>query len=273
MTPDPADAAGGPDHRDPAAPSPQPRAFARIGHAQWADFWAGTKAIAPLMPGSAVFGLAVGALINLAGWPAWLGPYASATVSAGASQIAIIDALTQGAPAIIAIVTALVINARLALYSASLAPVFAAFPTRWKLLLAYLMTDQSAAVSVITADKWPDPVRRRWFIFGVSGPFTGVWILGTAAGAILGPVIPSEWQIGFIVPLMFIAVLVPALRTLPAVAATGISVAVVLLLKDLPYGLNVLAGALAGIGLASFIPDRADAGAGTAPGSPEEVAE
>ena len=230
--------------------------FARIGPAQWRDFWTGTKAIAPLMPGSAVFGLAVGALINLAGWPAWLGPYASATVSAGASQIAIIDALTQGAPAIIAILTALVINARLALYSASLAPVFSAFPTRWKLLLSYLMTDQSAAVSVLRHDDWPDPVRRRWFILGVSGPFTAVWILGTAAGAILGPVIPSAWQIGFIVPLMFIAVLVPALRTLPAVAATGISVAVVLLLKDLPYGLNVLAGALAGIGLASFIPER-----------------
>ncbi|WP_284327886.1 AzlC family ABC transporter permease [Demequina litorisediminis] len=110
--------------------SPRPRR--RIGPEQRRDFWAGARAIAPLMPGSVVFGLAVGALINLAGWPAWMGPYASATVSAGASQIAIIDALTQGAPAVIAILTALVINARLALYSASLAPVFAAFPTRWK---------------------------------------------------------------------------------------------------------------------------------------------
>ncbi|WP_084079254.1 AzlC family ABC transporter permease [Demequina sp. NBRC 110057] len=245
----------------------------RIGPQQRRDFRAGARAIAPLMPGSVVFGLAVGALINLAGWPAWMGPYASATVSAGASQIAIIDALTQGAPAVIAILTALVINARLALYSASLAPVFAAFPTRWKLVLSYLMTDQSAAVSVLTQDAWPNPVRRRWFILGVSGPFTGVWILGTAAGAILGPVIPAEWQIGFIVPLMFIAVLVPALRTLPAVAATGISIAVVLLLKDLPYGLNVLAGAIAGIGLASFIPDRADAGGASGGGSPEAVAE
>lgn len=207
------------------------------------------------MPGSIVFGLAFGALITEVGLPAWMAPYASATVTAGASQIAIVEALRQNAPILIAVVTALVINARLALYSASLAPIFASFPRRWKLILAYFMTDQSAAVSVLEAPRWPDPVRRRWFILGVSGPFVLVWIAGTAAGALLGPVIPESWQIGFIVPLMFVAVMVPALRTWPSVAAAGIATAVVLLLKDLPYGLNVLAGALLGIAIASFVPD------------------
>ncbi len=223
---------------------------------QWADLWTGTRAIAPLMPGAVVFGMAFGALVQVVGLPGWLAPYASSTVTAGASQIAIVEALRQGAPAIIAIVTALVINARLALYSAALAPIFAPFPLRWRLALAYLMTDQSAAVSSFEAERWPDPVRRRWFILGVSGPFVGVWILGTAAGVVLGPVIPESWQIGFIVPLMFIAVLVPGLRAWPSVAAAGISVAVVLALKDLPYGLNVLAGALTGFALGSLVPER-----------------
>lgn len=217
------------------------------------------------MPGSVVFGMAFGALIQVVGLPGWMAPYASTTVTAGASQIAIVEALRQGAPAIIAILTALVINARLALYSAALAPVFSAFPLRWRLGLAYLMTDQSAAVSVLKADSWPDPVRRRWFILGVSGPFVMVWILGTAAGVVLGPVIPESWQIGFIVPLMFIAVLVPALTTWPAVAAAGISIAVVLALKDVSYGLNVLIGALVGIGLGAMVPDKRARAEGTAP--------
>ncbi|GIG53881.1 AzlC family ABC transporter permease [Demequina activiva] len=240
----------------PAPPPPARGAFLRIGPQQWRDFWKGTASIAPLMPGSVLFGLAFGALVDVVGLPAWLAPYASATVTAGASQIAIVEALRQDAPAVIAILTALVINARLALYSAALAPVFSAFPRRWQLGLAYLMTDQSAAVSVLRADQWPDPVRRRWFILGVSGPFVLVWILGTAAGVVLGPVIPDAWQIGFIVPLMFIAVMVPALTTWPAVAAAAISTAVVLILKDLPYGLNVLVGALAGIGLGALVPSR-----------------
>lgn len=249
----------------PASPPPARGAFLRIGPQQWRDFWKGAASIAPLMPGSVMFGMAFGALIDVVGLPGWLAPYASSTVTAGASQIAIVEALRQDAPAVIAILTALVINARLALYSAALAPVFSAFPRRWQLGLAYLMTDQSAAVSVLRADQWPDPVRRRWFILGVSGPFVLVWILGTAAGVVLGPVIPDAWQIGFIVPLMFIAVMVPALTTWPAVAAAAISTAVVLILKDLPYGLNVLVGALAGIGLGSLVPARRQADAATPP--------
>ena len=240
----------------PAPPPPARGAFLRIGPQQWRDFWKGAASIAPLMPGAVMFGLAFGALIDVVGLPAWMAPYASSTVSAGASQIAIVEALRQDAPAVIAIITALVINARLALYSAALAPVFSAFPRRWQLGLAYLMTDQSAAVSALRAHEWPDPVRRRWFILGVSGPFTMIWILGTAAGVVLGPVIPDAWQIGFIVPLMFLAVMVPALTTWPAVAAAAISTAVVLILKDLPYGLNVLLGSLAGIILGSLVPAR-----------------
>jgi 4-azaleucine resistance transporter AzlC len=236
-----------------------------IGYSQWRDFWAGTRAIAPLMPGSAAFGLAFGALVRVVGIDPWVGNFASVSVVAGASQIAIVEQVRVGAPAVIAILTALVINARFALYSAALAPVYAAFPMRWKLGLAHIMTDQSAVVTVLNADKWPDPVRRRWFIFGVSGPFVAVWVMGTAAGIALGPVIPGAWQIGFIVPLMFIAVVMPALKTWPAITAALVAVAVVVLAKDLPYGLNVLLGAVAGIGIGSLVPDRetpaADGGA------------
>src|SRR5690554_6464915 len=169
----------------------------RLGIApqQWRDAWAGAKALGPLMPGSALFGLAFGALIRLAGIDPWTGTYASASVMAGASQIAIVDQLRAGAPAVIVILTALVINARMALYSAALAPIFAAFPRRWVYGLAHLMTDQAAVVSLQEAHKWPDPVRRRWFILGGALPFSAVWVVGTVAGVVLGPVIPDAWQI------------------------------------------------------------------------------
>lgn len=226
-----------------------------VASQQWRDTWAGIRAVAPLMPGAVLFGLAFGALVRVAGIDPWVGNYASVSVVAGASQIAIVEQLRAGAPALIAVVTALVINARMALYSAALAPVFAAFPRRWQLGLAHIITDQSAVVSLQHADDWPDPVRRRWFIWGASGPFVAVWSMGTAAGIALGPVIPESWQIGFIVPLMFIAVLVPGLRTSPAMVAVAVATAVVVLGKDLPFGLNVLFGALAGIGVGSLVPD------------------
>lgn len=209
------------------------------------------------MPGSVLFGLAFGALVRVAGIDPWVGSYASVSVVAGASQIAIVEAIRANAPAIIAIVTALVINARFALYSAALAPVFSAFPLRWKLGLAHLMTDQAAVVSLQNADRYPDPVRRRWFIVGGALPFVVVWAVGSIAGIVLGPVIPDAWQIGFIVPLMFLAVLVPGLHDAPGVVAVAVSTLVVVLAKDLPWGLNVLAGALIGIAVGAFVPSRA----------------
>ncbi|WP_062521884.1 AzlC family ABC transporter permease [Demequina silvatica] len=233
------------------------RTLLGVAPPQWADAWSGLKAIAPLMPGSALFGLAFGALVNVAGINPWVGNFASVSVVAGASQIAIVESIRTGAPAVIAVLTALVINARFALYSAALAPVFAAFPRRWKLGLAHLMTDQAAVVALQEHERWPDPVRRRWFVVGGALPFVAVWCVGSAAGIALGPVIPEAWQIGFIVPLMFLAVLVPGLRGAPALTAVGVSTVVVLAAHGLPYGLNVLAGAIAGIVVGSLVPDRA----------------
>lgn len=227
--------------------TPTPRTRWGVGPQQRTDAWAGLKAIGPLMPGSALFGLAFGAVVRVAGVDPWAGMFASVTVVAGASQIAIVEAIRTGAPAIIAVITALIINARFALYSAALAPIWAAFPRRWRFGLAYLMTDQSAVVSLQNADDYPDPVRRRWFTMGAALPFVVIWWFGTAAGILLGPVIPAEWQIGFIVPLMFIAVMVPGLKRPAEFVTILVAAAVVLGGRGWPFGLNVFFGIIAGI--------------------------
>jgi 4-azaleucine resistance transporter AzlC len=247
-----------------------------IGRLQWSDAWAGLKAIAPLMPGSAAFGLAFGALVPVAGINPWTGLYASVSVVAGASQFSVVESLRANAPAVIAVVTALIINARFALYSAALGPVFSAFPRRWKLGLAHIMTDQAAVVALQNADRFPDPVRRRWFVLGGALPFVLVWIVGTLVGVVAGPIIPDAWQIGFIVPLMFVAVMVPTLRRSEDVVALSVTAAVVLVSRGLPYGLNVLVGIVSGIVAGTVWAEVADARRerrGTPPESLAEAAE
>ncbi|WP_062210950.1 AzlC family ABC transporter permease [Demequina oxidasica] len=224
-----------------------------IGKTQWSDFTAGARAIAPLDPGSFVFGLAFGALVQVSGFNSWVGMSGSFLVMAGASQIAIVEGLRIGAPLVVVVLTALVLNSRLALYSAAVAPAYSGFPRRWKLGLAYLMTDQAAAVTLQYQDRYPDPARRRWFVLGASLTFTLAWYLGTVAGVVLGPVIPEAWQIGFIVPLMFVALMVPALRHRAEVVAAVTAIVVAVAFKDLPLGLNVIAAALAGIGVGRLI--------------------
>ena len=217
-----------------------------IGREQWRHAWDGLRAIGPLMIGSALFGLAFGALVRDAGINPWAGLFASVTVVAGASQIAIVESVRAAAPAIVSVLTAILINARFALYSAALAPIWAAFPLRWRLGLSYLMTDQAAVVAMRDADE-PDPVRRRWFAMGAALPFVLVWLLGTAIGLVLGPVIPELWQVGFIVPLMFIAVLVPGLHRPAELVTIAGATAVVLLGHSWPFGLNVFFGIIAGM--------------------------
>lgn len=217
-----------------------------IGRAQWADSWAGLKAISPLMIGSAIFGVAFGALVRDVGINPWAGFFGSVAVVAGASQIAIVESIRADAPAIVSILTAILINARFALYSAALAPIWSVFPLRWRLGLAYLMTDQAAVVAMREADE-PDPIRRRWFALGAALPFVLVWFVGTAVGLLLGPVIPAAWEVGFIVPLMFIAVLVPGLHRPAELVTLAAAAAVVLLGRSWPFGLNVFFGIVAGM--------------------------
>jgi predicted branched-subunit amino acid permease len=238
-----------------------------IGRAQWRDSWDGLKAISPLMVGSAVFGVAFGALVRDVGINPWAGFFGSLAVVAGASQIAIVESIRAGAPAIVSVLTAVLINARFALYSAALAPLWSAFPLRWRLGLAYLMTDQAAVVAMREGDE-PDPTRRRWFALGAALPFVLVWFVGTAVGLLLGPVIPAAWQVGFIVPLMFIAVLVPGLRKPAELVTIAGAAAVVLIGHNWPFGLNVFFGIVAGmIAGASF---EAWQERRSTPGTPEE---
>ena len=64
-------------------------------------------------------------------------------------------------------------------------------------------------------------------MLGGALPFVAVWIVGTTVGVVAGPIIPDSWQIGFIVPLMFLAVMVPTLRRsedVVALCATGVVV-------------------------------------------------
>ena len=80
---------------------------------------------------------------------------------------------------------------------------------------------------------------------------------------LLGGDIPDGWQIGFAVPLMFTALLVPTLRNRPTVAAAIVGALVTISTTELvPDGVNIMLGAVAGIAVGTFVaeqvPDRSE---------------
>jgi predicted branched-subunit amino acid permease len=211
------------------------------------QFVAGAHQMLPLSVGGAVFGLAMGALIAASDMPLWAAGIGTVLINAGAAQLALIDLVNKGAPWVIILATVAVVQARFALYSASLAHVYKVFPRRWRFALAFLLTDQAAAFEKHFTPLIPDAVRRRWFFLGGASLFAGLAIAGTLVGILVGPVIPGSWQIGFIVPLMFLAIILRTVSDKPGIMAALVAAAAAVATRDLPYGSNVIVATLAGI--------------------------
>src|SRR6056297_1149912 len=95
------------------------------------DFLAGVRAALPSLFGLIPFGLVAGIAAVDAGLSPLQAVGLSFVVFAGASQLAAVDLLSQDASLAVVVVTAVVINLRMAMYSASIAPYFEAFRRRW----------------------------------------------------------------------------------------------------------------------------------------------
>jgi 4-azaleucine resistance transporter AzlC len=174
----------------------------------------------------------------------------SVVVFAGTSQLAAIDLLGRNAALSVVFLTAVVINLRMMMYSASIAPHFRPLRARWKTVCSYVLTDQAYAVAVARyADEKLDAVERRNYYLGVAFSLWVVWQVFTVAGVLLGEGVPPSWGLEFAVPLVFLSLLVPAVSTRPSVVAAtlGGSVAVAGDVLALPFNLGLMAGAVAGV--------------------------
>lgn len=216
---------------------------------------AGAMAIVPMLIGVIPFGLVAGVtpVAGGLGAPAAIG--FSTIVFAGASQLAAIDVLSDGGTAVVAALTACTINLRMLLYSASIAPFFARERFGRRMAVAYLMTDQAYAVSVLrwTGSEHEEPTPalrdRRWsFYLGAGLTLWGAWQASTVAGALVGTAVPESVPLEFAVPLVFLVLLVPTLSRLHAVVAAAVGGAATVVALELGVGpLSVMVGAIAGV--------------------------
>lgn len=208
---------------------------------------AGARAILPLSIAAFPFGLAYGVAVAGSSMDDLVGALASVLVLAGAAQLAMVDLLDKGAPWFVVVGTALVVNARFMMYSGALAPSFSDYPRRWRVALAYFMTDQAAVTSLLYNERQRDPRARMAYYLGAGLSFAVAWWMGTLIGVGIGATIPSELQLGFAVPLMFVALAVPSVRDRAGLIAACVGFAVTLIARDAPMNTGLLIGAAAGV--------------------------
>ncbi len=211
------------------------------------EFLAGAAAEQPILPGVIPFGLIFGVLATSAGLPPLVAQGFSLIVFAGSAQFVALPLAVAGAPALIVVLTILVINLRHALYSASVAPHFRPLSRAWKVALAWLLTDEAYAMGYqryLRADASPC---KHFFFLGAGLTLWSAWQLSTVAGILLGAQVPASWGLDFAMPLTFIAILAPGLKERPALASALVAGALAVLLLPLPYKLGLLLAALGGI--------------------------
>lgn len=211
------------------------------------EFLSGVKAELPLMIGVVPFGMIYGILALSAGLPASAAQAMSVIIFAGSSQFVSAQLFSLSVPAVINIFTVGVINLRHTLYSASIAPYLQKLPNRWKWSLAYLLTDEAYAVSIIHYQEKDDGRNKHWFFLGAGLTLWITWQLSTAAGVFLGASVPVSWSLDFTLALIFIALTVPYLKDRASLGAALSGGVIAVIAFNLPLKLGLLVAAIIGI--------------------------
>lgn len=207
----------------------------------WHHVWRGVRATLPIALSIMPFGLAYGTVAATAMKP-WQAQLMSLTVFAGTAQFIAASMLAEGASYLPVLLTGVLINLRLLLLSAALAPRLASAPRALQPLLAQLITDESFAVSLAEFERG-DPDWR--FFVGSGLTLYGVWQVATAVGLAFGAAIPSGLGLEFALPASLMCVLLLLVRGRRAAVVAGASAALSLALAlILPETWNVMAATL-----------------------------
>ncbi|MEL6854562.1 MAG: AzlC family ABC transporter permease [Cyanobacteria bacterium J06607_13] len=218
-------------------------------HAQRRAFWAGARDIIPLVVGAIPFGIIFGTLATTAGLSAGGTMAMSAFVFAGSSQFIAAGLIAANTGWLLIGLTTFVVNLRHLLYAVSLLPYVKNLPQRWKVSLAFFLTDESFAVAIRRYEQRDRSSSNHWYYLGAALTMYTNWQLCTLLGITLGQLIPNaaEWGLDFAMSVTFIGMIVPYIKTRPMGVAITVAGGVALLAAPLPHKLGLMVAACAGI--------------------------
>jgi predicted branched-subunit amino acid permease len=224
-------------------------------------FGLGWMALLPLHLGVVPFGIVYGIAGIKIGLSPWLVLGMSSIVFGGASQLLFVQMLAAGTPWLVIVLSITTINLRHMLYSLHMAPYWHHLSQRWKVLLAYLLTDEAYAITskyyndTATAQNKPSDYRH-WYHLGSGLCLWVGWQISTVAGLWIGQSLPTNWPLGFAVPLTFIAIVIPLCKR-HVTPKLALSVActvggIAILAIALPFKLGMIIASVAGISMGVF---------------------
>jgi len=232
------------------------------------EFLRGCRAIVPSLAGVLPFAVVFGFALRNAGFNGIQSTFFSISMIAGASQLAAVQLYVNNSHIIMIIMTAVIINLRYSMYSLSLQPVMGNSPYIIRLLSSFLITDQSYAYTMTEFEKNPRNYLLPLFLIGASFLIYISWQLGILVGYNLGSFFPAKHFLNFVIPLIFISLLIPHIKgkdKMIAAITSAISAMILVPLLPLNSGMiiSIITGIASGMGWQNLEKARKKSSTGT----------
>jgi predicted branched-subunit amino acid permease len=215
--------------------------------------WKGVRDGAPFILVAGPFATLFGVVATEAGLNLFEVLSFSVVVIAGAAQFTALELMQKEAPTIIVLISALAVNLRVAMYSAALTPYLGNAPLWQRVIISYLLVDQSYALSHAKFDAEPNmsiPERTAYY-FGTCTLVMIAWFSFSYLGATVGTLMPANIPLDFALPIAFLSMIAPMIRSLPHLAAATTAIVVSLLCIAVPYSLGLIIAGIAGMAAGS----------------------
>ena len=213
------------------------------------EFFSGARDTVPLLIGAAPFGIAYGAIAVAGGLSSYATIAMSLFVFAGSSQFVAAGLVGQGVGAAFIVATTFMVNARHALYATSIGPYLRDVPRRRLGVLAFFLTDETYAVSILRYRRSLASPYRHWYQIGSAAVMYTNWQLWTVIGVIAGTRLVgiTEWGLDVAMVVTFIGIVVPLVKGRAATVCLAVSFVVALFTVGLPNQIGIIVAAAAGI--------------------------
>ena len=220
----------------------------------WREFWKGVLAQLPVQLGVIPFGLVFGVLGIASGLTATQTILMSSIIFGGASQVVFAQLWSIGATPIVTGGSVAIINSRHIIYSANISKYISVLSLRWRLALGYLLTDEAFAISFQEFEN-----RNRFAHYHLLGGGLTLWVfwqISTVTGVFLGANIPPYLNLEFAIPLTFIAIILPRLKSIAQFSTAVTANIIAIFSQEIPYGLWIIVASISGMFIGGLINQR-----------------
>lgn len=213
-------------------------------------FLLGFKEASTTYLGVVSFGLVTGVSTKAVGFSSAESIVMSVFLFSGTAQLASVQLFAEGASLFLIWLTALLVNFRYIMYSATLLPYLKNFSLARRALLSFLMLDQSFAFGLNRFQDNPNMSYKDWYYLGISGPTLFVWSSACITGVLIGAQIPQGLSLEFSLPLIFLALTAMTIKSQPGLVAALVGGTTAALLAGLPNGVGLLIATVLAVGAA-----------------------